>query len=54
MPERPAREDEGAVGAVLPGEDPVEVAVVPVEAGVDRVGGALHGGTALDAEKEEV
>jgi hypothetical protein len=33
------------------GEHPVEVAVVPVEAGVDRVGAALHAGPPLDAER---
>lgn len=38
-----------AVGAVLPGEGPVEVAVVPVEAGVDEVRPALHAGAPLDA-----
>jgi hypothetical protein len=47
--ERPAGEDQSAVGAVLPGEHPVEVAVVPVEAGVDGVGAALHRGSAFHA-----
>jgi hypothetical protein len=45
--ERPAGEHERTVGAVLPGEHPVEVAVVPVEAGEDAVGGPLHVGVRL-------